>query len=139
MIQESSVWQLKDNEPTLLQDVEAVCASRNPSSSDTEVTTGRGRHESRTAQVFSADTAVAGDAKTGLWSSTAEIACYEANSPIAKSHERAREQKTHRNNSCRARRRSLMQAGNIAAVPSDRLVNANGLEACIRPSAALAC
>jgi predicted transposase YbfD/YdcC len=98
--------QLKDNQPSLLQNAEAVCASRNPTSSDTEVTTGRGRHETRTAEVFSANTAVAGtewkplikaivrvtrdvlhrDAKTGLWSSTAEIAYYLANSPISARH-----------------------------------------------------
>src|SRR3979490_464095 len=54
------IIQLKDNQPSLLHNVEAVCASRNPTGSDTEVTTGRGRHETRTAEVFSANTAVAG-------------------------------------------------------------------------------
>ena len=83
-----------------------ACAARNPTSSDTEVTTGRGRHETRTAEIFSPNTAVAGtewkplikaivrvtrdvlhrDAKTGLWSSTAEIAYYVANSPISARH-----------------------------------------------------
>ena len=72
----------------------ALSASRRPASSDTTVTSGHGRHETRTADVFSATRAVAGtewqflietivrvtrhvlhrDAKTGLWSSTAEIA-----------------------------------------------------------------
>lgn len=100
------IIQLKDNQPSLLQNVEAVCASRNPTGSDTEGTTGRGRHETRTAEVFSANTAVAGtewkplikaivrvtrdvlhrDAKTGLWSSTAEVAYYVANSTISARH-----------------------------------------------------
>jgi predicted transposase YbfD/YdcC len=100
------IIQLKDNQPSLLQNVEAACAARNPTSSDTEVTTGRGRHETRTAEIFSPNTAVAGtewkplikaivrvtrdvlhrDAKTGLWSSTAEIAYYVANSPISARH-----------------------------------------------------
>jgi predicted transposase YbfD/YdcC len=100
------IIQLKDNQPSLLQNVEAVCASRNPTSSDTEVTTGRCRHETRTAEIFRATAAVAGtewkpliktivrvtrdvlhrDAKTGLWSSTAEVAYYVANSPISARH-----------------------------------------------------
>jgi len=97
------IIQLKDNQPSLLQNVEAVCASRNPTSSDTEATTGRGRHETRTAEIFSAAAAVAGtewkpliktivrvtrdvlhrDAKTGLWSSTSEVAYYVANSTVS--------------------------------------------------------
>ena len=100
------IIQLKDNQPSLLQNVEAVCASRNPTSSDTEVTAGRGRHETRTAEILRANTAVAKtawkplikvivrvtrnvlhrDAKTGLWSSTAEIAYYVTNSPISARH-----------------------------------------------------
>ena len=92
--------QLKDNQPTLLQNVEAACASRQPVSRDIEVTTGRNRHETRAVDVFRATRAVAGtewqslikgiaritrnvlhrDAKTGLWSSTSEVAYYAANS-----------------------------------------------------------
>jgi predicted transposase YbfD/YdcC len=95
--------QLKDNQPTLLQSVEAACASRQPTGSDSEVTTGRNRHETRTVDVFSATRAVAGtdwqplikrivrvtrnilhrDAKTGLWSSTSEVAFYLANSSVS--------------------------------------------------------
>ena len=100
------IVQLKDNQPTLLQNVQAACASRRPASSDTTVTSGHGRHETRTADVFSASRAVAGtewqflietivrvtrrvlhrDAKTGLWSSTAEIAYYLANYPVSACH-----------------------------------------------------
>ena len=67
------------------------------------VTSGHGRHETRTADVFSATRTIAGtewqsliktlvrvtrcvlhrDAKTGLWSSTAEVAYYVANSPAS--------------------------------------------------------
>ena len=92
--------QLKDNQPTLLQSVEAACASCQPAGSDVEVTTGRNRHETRTVDVFGATRAVAGtdwqslikrivritrnvlhrDAKTGLWSSTSEVAFYVGNS-----------------------------------------------------------
>ena len=54
------IIQLKDNQSSRLQNVEAVCASRNPTNSDTEVTTGRGRHETRTAEIFRANTAVSG-------------------------------------------------------------------------------
>ena len=84
---------MKDNQPSLLHNVETVCSSRNPTSSDTEVTAGRGRHETRTAELFNATAAVAGtewqslinvivrltrdvlhrDASTGLWSRTSEV------------------------------------------------------------------
>jgi hypothetical protein len=67
------------------------------------VTSGHGRHETRTADVFNATRTVAGtewqslirtlvrvtrcvlhrDAKTGLWSSTAEVAYYVANCPAS--------------------------------------------------------
>ena len=87
----------------MLQNVQAACASRRPASSDTTVTSGHGRHETRTADVFSASRAMAGtewqsliktlvrvtrrvlhrDAKSGLWSSTAEVAYYVANSPAS--------------------------------------------------------
>lgn len=95
--------QLKDNQPSLLHNVETVCSSRNPTSSDTEVTAGRGRHETRTAELFNAATAVAGtewqslinvivrltrdvlhrDASTGLWSRTSEVTYYVANAPVS--------------------------------------------------------
>ena len=91
---------MKDNHPTLLQQVETHCGSREPESSDTSVTQGRNRHEIRTAEVFSAARVVAQtewkplvkrivrvtrnvlhrNAKTGLWRSTSEVAYYVANS-----------------------------------------------------------
>ena len=49
------IVQLKDNQPSLLQKVETACASQRPVSSDTSVCTGRNRHETRSADVFSAD------------------------------------------------------------------------------------
>ncbi len=52
------IVQLKDNQPTLLQNVQAACASRRPASSDTTVTSGHGRQETRTADVFSASRAM---------------------------------------------------------------------------------
>jgi predicted transposase YbfD/YdcC len=83
-----------------LQQVETHCASRDPESSDTSVTQGRNRHETRTAEVFSATRVVAEtewkrlvkrivrvtrdvlhrNARTGLWRSTSEVAYYVANS-----------------------------------------------------------
>ena len=97
------IVQLKDNQPSLLQKVETACASQRPVSSDTSVCTGRNRHETRSADVFSATRSVAGtewkslvksivrvtrevlhrDAKTGLWSSTSEVAYYVANSAVS--------------------------------------------------------
>jgi hypothetical protein len=102
-VQASLIVQLKDNQPTLLQNVQAACVSRRPASSNTTVTSGHSRHETRTADIFSATRAVAGsewqsliktivrvsrrvlhrDAKSGLWSSTAEVAYYVANSPAS--------------------------------------------------------
>jgi predicted transposase YbfD/YdcC len=90
---------LKDNQPTLLQQAEALCASRHPEGSDTSITKGRNRRETRTADVFSTARAMAEtewnslikqfvrvtrdvlhrSAKTGLWSSTSEVAYYVAN------------------------------------------------------------
>src|SRR5208282_1301118 len=92
-------WAVTDNQPTLLQQAEALCASRHPESSDTSVTKGRNRRETRTADVFSTARAMAEtewnslikrfvrvtrdvlhrSAKTGLWSSTSEVAYYPAN------------------------------------------------------------
>jgi len=97
------IVQLKDNQPTLAQKVEAVSGSQRPASTDTSITTGRNRHETRTAEVFRATRAVAAtkwkslikgivrvtrdvlhrNAKTGVWSSTSEVAYYIANSPIS--------------------------------------------------------
>jgi hypothetical protein len=87
----------------LVQQVEAVCCSAQPTSSDTTVTKGRNRHETRTAEVFSAASAVADtewqplikdivrvsrdvlhrNPNTGLWSSTSEVAYYVVNCPIS--------------------------------------------------------
>ena len=57
--QAHAIIQLKDNQPTLLQNAETACASLLPTSSDTSITTARNRHEARTADVFSADRVVA--------------------------------------------------------------------------------
>ncbi len=53
------IVQLKDNQPSLLQKVETACASQRPVSSHTSVCTGRNRHETRSADVFSATRSVA--------------------------------------------------------------------------------
>ncbi len=83
-----------------MRQAETLCTSRHPASSDTSVTKGRNRHETRTAEVFSATRVLAAtewkslvkriirvtrnvlhrNARTGLWSSTSEIAYYVANS-----------------------------------------------------------
>lgn len=93
------IVQLKDNQPTLLLNVQAACAASRPASSDTLVSAGHSRHETRTAEVFSATPAVAAtewqslikgivritrdimhrNAKTGLWSSTSEVAYHVTN------------------------------------------------------------
>jgi len=90
---------LKDNQPTLSQQAATLCASCDPESSDTTVTKGRNRQETRTAEVFDAASTMAAtewkslvktivrvtrdvlrrNAKTGLWSSTSEVAYYVAN------------------------------------------------------------
>ena len=87
----------------MAQKVETACVSQRPTSSDTSVTKGRNRHETRTAEVFRATRAVAGtewkplikrivrlsrdvlhrNAGTGLWSSTSEVAYYVVNFPIS--------------------------------------------------------
>ena len=104
--QAQAIIQLKDNQPTLLQNAETACASLLPTSSDTSITTARNRHETRTADVFNAARAVANtewkplikdivrvtrdvlhrSAKTGLWSSTSEVAYYLAGSAVSASH-----------------------------------------------------
>jgi predicted transposase YbfD/YdcC len=96
------IVQLKDNQPTLVQNVEVACAAQHPTSSDTSINAERNRHETRTVDVFSATHAVANtewslikdvvrvkrdishrSAKTGLWSSTSEVAYYLANSIVS--------------------------------------------------------
>ena len=101
-----AIIQLKDNQPTLLHNAETACASLIPTSSDTSVTTARNRHETRIAEVFNAARAVANtewkplikrivrvsrdvlhrSAKTGLWSSTSEVAYYLAGAAVSASH-----------------------------------------------------
>jgi len=91
-----------------LQQAETLCASCRPTSSDTSVTQGRNRHETRKAEVFSATHTLAAtewkslvkqivritrdvlhrNARTGLWSSTSEVAYYVANS-AASAHQAA--------------------------------------------------
>jgi predicted transposase YbfD/YdcC len=76
-----------------------------PTSSDTSITTARNRHETRTAEIFSAARVVANtewkplikaivrvtrnvlhrSAKTGLWTSTSEVAYYLAGSAVSAS------------------------------------------------------
>lgn len=85
-----------------MQQAETACSSQRPASTNTSVTKGRNRHETRTAELFSATRAVAAtewkslikgiirvtrdvlhrNARTGLWSSTSEVAYYVVNSPI---------------------------------------------------------
>lgn len=97
------IVQLKDNQPTLLHKAGALCTSQRPAGCATSITKGRNRQETRTAEVFAAARAVAGtewqplikrvirvsrdvlhrDPGTGLWSSTAEIAYYVANSAVS--------------------------------------------------------
>jgi predicted transposase YbfD/YdcC len=97
--------QLKENQPTLLQNVETVCSSQQPISRDTSVNVERNRHETRTVEVFRATRAVADtewkplikkivrvtrdvlhrSAKTGLWHSTSEMAYYLANFAVSAS------------------------------------------------------
>ncbi len=97
--QVSAIIQLKDNQPTLLNDAVTACAATRPVSSDVSVDKARNRHETRTAEVFRAKPAVAGtewetlvtdiirvnrtvlhrSSKTGLWSRTSEVAYYLAN------------------------------------------------------------
>jgi hypothetical protein len=104
--QTHAIIQLKENQPTLLQNAETACASRLPTSSTSSITTARNRHETRTADVFSADRVVANterkplikgivrltrdvlhrSAKTGLRSSTSEVAYYLAGSAVSASH-----------------------------------------------------
>jgi predicted transposase YbfD/YdcC len=98
--------QLKDNQPTLVQQVETACASRQPSSRDASSNTARNRYETRTVEVFAATHAVAGtewrplietivrvnrkvwhrNAKTGLLSGTSDLTYYLANFTTPANH-----------------------------------------------------
>lgn len=100
------IVQLKDNQPTLLQQAEILCARCHPVSRDTSLTIGRNRQETRTAEVFRATPALATtewnslikdvirvtrdvlhrNPSTGLWSSTAEVAYYLANCATSAHH-----------------------------------------------------
>lgn len=55
-----AVIQLKDNQPTLLTNVEAVCATQRSTSKDATYNAARNRYEVRTVDVFPATHAVAG-------------------------------------------------------------------------------
>jgi predicted transposase YbfD/YdcC len=94
--QAQAIIQLKDNQPGLVQNAEATCARQQPTSSETSITKARNWRETRTVDVFSAAHAVADtewkhlikdvvrvtrdvlhrSARTGLWSTTAEVAYY---------------------------------------------------------------
>jgi predicted transposase YbfD/YdcC len=54
-----AVIQLKDNQPTLLKNVEAVCATERSTSKDVTYNAARNRYEARTVDVFPATHAVA--------------------------------------------------------------------------------
>jgi len=101
--QAQAIIQLKDNQPTLAHSAEAVCASQHPISSDTSITKAHNRRETRTVDVFSPASAVANtewmpliktivrvtrdvlhrSAKTGLWTSTSEVAYYLADFAVS--------------------------------------------------------
>ena len=101
--QVQAVIQLKDNQPTLLLNVKAACASQRSTGSDISVCASRNRHETRQVDVFPAVAAVADtewkplikcivrvtrrvlhrSAKTGLWNETGEVAFYLANCSLA--------------------------------------------------------
>src|SRR5689334_22903486 len=51
--------QLKDNQPTLMQQAETACAAQPPTSTDTSSNIARNRYETRTVEVFGATHAVA--------------------------------------------------------------------------------
>jgi predicted transposase YbfD/YdcC len=93
------VVQLKDNQPTLRQKIESLCASGTPVETVTTIDQARSRHETRTVSVFKAASVAADpdwqphlaavicvtrdvltrNAKTGLWKSTSETAFYLSN------------------------------------------------------------
>lgn len=98
------IVQLKDNQPSLRQTVEAACATAMPLGGVRTVDgRKRNRHETRTVAVFDAKPAVAGtqwepyvavvvqvertvhafQPATGLWKTSAETSFYLSNRPIA--------------------------------------------------------
>lgn len=99
------IVQLKDNQPTLLQQTQAACTARAPLDANTTITEGRSRHETRTTEVFKPTKAGIGtewqplvkqivrvsrnvlhrSARTGLWTSTSEVAYYLANTEASAS------------------------------------------------------
>ncbi len=101
------IVQLKDNQPTLFEKVEAVCSTAKPlSAAQTVDEKKRNRHETRTIAVFDATRAVAGtewqpfvaaiiaverivhafQPATGLWKTSTETAFYLSNRKIAADH-----------------------------------------------------
>lgn len=104
--QAQAIVQLKDNQPTLMQQAKTACASQPPTSTDTSSNIARNRYETRTVEVFGAPRAVAAsewkplietivrvnrkvwhrNAKTGLLSGTSELAYYLANFAAPASH-----------------------------------------------------
>jgi predicted transposase YbfD/YdcC len=98
------IVQLKENQPTLRQKAEAVCATAKPLSSDKRVDQKRrNRHETRAVAVFDAKLAIAGteweshvaaiirvertvfhfQPATGYWKRSSEISFYASSRPIA--------------------------------------------------------
>lgn len=97
------IVQLKDNQPILLQQAKAACASSPALTTETSVTRGRNRRETRTVALFeptwdSSETewqplvkqiiqvnrgVLLRSAKTGLWSSSSEVAYYLTNVQLA--------------------------------------------------------
>lgn len=96
------VVQVKDNQPTLHQQAQAICTETAPLESTTSRTKGHGREETRTVSVFApADRITDGDwqphvssiirversvqtriTKTGLWQRSSEVALYVANAVL---------------------------------------------------------
>ena len=97
------IVQVKDNQPTLCREVEAVCNDAEPLSAVRTVDSKkRNRHETRTVAVFDAQPAVKGTEwqphvkaiiaverrvltfkpATGLWNSSSECSFYLSNRPI---------------------------------------------------------
>ena len=98
------IVQIKDNQPTLYREVEAVCAIAEPLSSESSVDKNRrNRHETRAVAVFEAKPAVAGtewephvaaiirvertvlhfQPATGRWKSSFETSFYLSSRPLA--------------------------------------------------------
>jgi predicted transposase YbfD/YdcC len=93
------VVQLKDNQPTLRQHIESLCAAGTPVETVTTIDQARSRHETRTVSVFKAASVAADpdwqphlaavvcvtrdvlirNAQTGLWKSRSDTAFYLSN------------------------------------------------------------